>query len=100
MLNRKRNKNISFRVTDQELYLIREKINASGMSVRDYFFSCINNTEIIIKPHGNEIVCELKRIGNNINQIAYNSNVGNIKNCCNQLDLIYSELRRLMEKWQ
>ena len=100
MLNRKRSKNISFRVTDQELHLIREKINASGMSVRDYFFSCINNTEITIKPYGNVMVCELKRIGNNINQIAYNSNAGNIKNCSNQLNLIYSELRRLMKEWQ
>lgn len=100
MLNRKRNKNISFRVSDQELHLIRSRITASGMSVRNYFLHCISNTEITIKPYGNEVVCELKRIGNNINQIAYNSNVGNIKNCSNQLNLIYSELRRLMKEWQ
>lgn len=100
MHDRKRNKNISFRVTEREFSIIAEKIHKSRMSVRDYFFNCINNTEITVKPHGSDIVRELKRIGNNINQIAYNSNVGNIVNCSCQLEAVYSELRRLMEEWQ
>ncbi len=61
---------------------------------------CVTGKEIHVKQGGHEVVVELKRIGNNLNQLTYNANAGLIADCRPELQNIYSELREVRQQWQ
>lgn len=87
-------------VTDKELSVIQRKVNLSGLSHREFILRCILGKDIHVKHGGHEVVIELKRIGNNLNQLTYNVNVGLIWDCKPELQSIYTELQEVRKIWQ
>lgn len=69
MANRKRNQTISIRLTKEEKKEIVAKAKQAQMTLTDYLIECSRNTEITVTDLS-EVLVELKRIGNNLNQIA------------------------------
>ena len=69
MANRKRNQTISIRLTTEEKKEIVDKAKQAQMTLTDYLIECSCNTNITVTDLS-EVLVELKRIGNNINQIA------------------------------
>ena len=69
MANRKRNQTISIRLTAEEKKEIITKAKQAQMTLTDYLITCSRNTNITVTDPS-EVLVELKRIGNNINQIA------------------------------
>nr|WP_316620955.1 MobC family plasmid mobilization relaxosome protein [uncultured Ruminococcus sp.] len=69
MAKRKRNQTISIRLTTEEKEEIITKAKLSQMTLTDYLIACSRNTEITVTDLS-KVLIELKRIGNNINQIA------------------------------
>ena len=69
MANRKRNQTISIRLTPAEKKEITAKAKQAKMTLTDYLIECSRNTNITV-TNLSEVLVELKRIGNNINQIA------------------------------
>ena len=69
MANRKRNQTISIRLTTEEKKEIVAKAKQAQMTLTDYLIECSSNTDITV-TNLSEVLVELKRIGNNINQIA------------------------------
>ena len=69
MANRKRNQTISIRLTPAEKKEITAKAKQAKMTLTDYLIECSRNTEITVTDLS-EVLVDLKRIGNNINQIA------------------------------
>ena len=67
--NRKRNQTISIRLTPEEKKEITNKAKQAHMTLTDYLIECSCNTNITVTDLS-EVLVELKRIGNNINQIA------------------------------
>ena len=67
--NRKRNQTISIRLTPTEKKEIITKAKQAQMTLTDYLIECSRNTKIKVTDLS-EVLVELKRIGNNINQIA------------------------------
>ena len=67
--NRKRNQTISIRLTPTEKKEITAKAKQAQMTLTDYLIECSRNTDIKVTDLS-EVLVELKRIGNNINQIA------------------------------
>jgi len=67
--NRKRNQTISIRLTPAEKKEITNKAKQAQMTLTDYLIECSRNTEIKVTDLS-DVLVELKRIGNNINQIA------------------------------
>lgn len=49
-INRKRNKILNFRVSEEEYDLICKKIELSGLKKQDYFIGMLSNTMINIVP--------------------------------------------------
>ena len=49
-INRKRNKILNFRVSEEEYDVICKKIDLSGLNKQDYFISMLSNTMINIVP--------------------------------------------------
>lgn len=79
MVNRKRYHSISLKLTDEELQLWNSKHEASGLSKTDYLMQAIRDSEVRIYTVADDIaplIHEIRKIGTNLNQLAYFSNIG------------------------
>ena len=77
-VNRARPHAYSFRVSKEEKALIDIKVKASGLNKTDYLIRALLDKPIISITNGNEILAELKRQGNNLNQAVKNNYFGDI----------------------
>lgn len=77
-VNRTRPYPYSFRVSAKEKQLLDEKITASGLNKTDYLIRVLSDKPIVSIEKGNEILAELKRQGNNLNQAVKNNYFGDI----------------------
>lgn len=79
MAKRRRYHSISLKLTDEELQLWNTKHKASGLSKTDYLMQAIRSSEIKIYSVADDIaplIHEIRKIGTNLNQLAYYSNIG------------------------
>ncbi len=79
MPNRRRYHSISLKLTEEELQLWNTKHEASGLSKTDYLMQAIRNSEVRIYSVADDIaplIHEIRKIGTNLNQLAYYSNIG------------------------
>lgn len=79
MINRKRYHSIGLKLTDEELQLWNTKHEASGLSKTDYLMQAIKDSEVRIYSVADDItplIHEIRKIGTNLNQLAYYSNIG------------------------
>lgn len=74
--NRRRDKTLTIRLTDSEKKKIIAKSKKAKMSATDFIIACADNAVIKIPEDLRPVVSQLKRIGNNINQIAVKVNSG------------------------
>ena len=68
----------SFRVSADEKALIDSKVTASGLNRTDYLIRALSDKPIVSIENENEILAELKRQGNNLNQAVKNNYFGDI----------------------
>ena len=70
----KRNRPISysFRVSERERRLIDDKVKTSGLSRTDFLIRALTDKPVVVIDGGNEMLAELKRQGNNLNQAVRN----------------------------
>lgn len=93
----KENKNciISFRVTAEEKKWIEDHSYGHYQLISDFVRDCVFKKEMIIITGANDVATELRRIGNNINQLTRAVNAG----YASQINL--TETRKELEKiWQ
>lgn len=76
--NRTRPYAYSFRVSEEEKRLLDEKVKASGLNRTDYLIRALSDKPIVSIESGNEVLAELKRQGNNLNQAVKNNYFGDI----------------------
>ena len=69
-MNRTRPKQIVIRATESEFETIKERVKKSKLKQNDYLLRAILNKKIIVIEGLPELALELKRIGNNLNQIT------------------------------
>ena len=98
--NRKRNKTITIRVTEKEWMAIMEKCLLAGMNLTDYLITAALHTDIHVPEDTKPLLTELKRIGNNLNQITVKINAGafrsyNFQEMISELHSIYEQLSRI-----
>lgn len=74
--NRRRDKTLSIRLTDSEKKKIIAKSKKAKMSATDFIIACADTAVIKTPEDLRPVVSQLKRIGNNINQIAVKVNSG------------------------
>ena len=93
----KENKNciISFRVTPEEKKWIEDRSYGHYQLISDFVRDCVFKKEMIIITGAEDVAAELRRIGNNINQLTRAVNAGFVS----QINL--TETRKELEKiWQ
>lgn len=79
--NRRRNKQINFRVTLAEKQMIKDKISKSGyFDDGEYLRQMALNGYILVLDNSDlkQLLYEINKIGTNINQIAHKVNSSNI----------------------
>ena len=94
--NRKREKQIKFYVNEKEYDQIKKKVEKSKLKQQEYLIKSALNKKIIVIDGLKEILLELSREGNNLNQIAKKINEGeqkDIKEMKNLWDLIEKILK-------
>ena len=101
--NRKRDRTLTIRLTKSEKEMIRKKAARAKMTLTDYIVAASLQTEINVAEDVQPLLVELKRIGNNINQIALKVNTGkfssaNFQDVIDGQRLIYEELHRITRK--
>ena len=97
---RKRNKTLTIRLTEKEHEAITKKARRSGMSITDFLVAATEQMEIYVAEDTKPLVTELKRIGNNLNQITAKINAGifhsyNFQEVINMQRNIYAEVCRI-----
>lgn len=76
MGNRKRPYAYTFRATEQERNIIDGKIKASGLTMTEFVIKAITGKSVFVFAEAGEMVNELKRQGNNLNQAVKNNYYG------------------------
>ena len=72
-------KRFNFRVSDTMDALIREKAKSAGMSLTDYIILCAIDKKVINYDGLKELTTQVKKLGNNVNQLLILSRQGKIK---------------------
>ena len=76
-MNRNRDKQFNIRLTEKELDMFERKRQASGLSKTDFFMKLVCSSNIKVYRFDDEvkaIMHELRKIGVNLNQVAYLAN--------------------------
>ena len=76
---------LRFRVTPEERIKIEHKALSSYRTVSTYLRDCSLGKRIVVVPNVDSLISELRRIGNNLNQIAraLNSGYATVAGNCN-----------------
>ena len=95
-MNRTRPKQIVIRMSEQEFATVKTNVALSGMRQQEYLIRAITNQNICNTDGLKEIVPEIKRVGNNLNQLTKKANEGKIV-AANEVQLMKKELDEI---WQ
>ena len=102
---RKRNVQINIRISEAEAEQLRKKVEQSGMNQQEYILSCVLEKQIVNTDGIKELLPELKRIGNNLNQIAKRCNEGGmlpseaeVRKHGEELNKVWQSLRRYLQR--
>jgi hypothetical protein len=101
MPNRKRNQQFAVRISESELSLFERKRSTSGLSKTDFFIKLLESSVIKVynfNATAADIYFELRKIGTNLNQIAYHANAGKLPLAESQLRDIHAHYSEVMEK--
>ena len=98
--NRKRNQTLTVRLTDAEKDAITRNAAKARMNLTDYIVASSLLTEIHVAEDTRPLLTELKRIGNNLNQISMKINASaftsyNFQEVIDLQKAIYEELYRI-----
>ncbi|MBO3304692.1 plasmid mobilization relaxosome protein MobC [Clostridium perfringens] len=98
--NRKREKQIKFYVNEKEYDQIKKKVEKSKLKQQEYLIESALNKKIIVIDGLKEILLELSREGNNLNQIAKKINEGeqkDIKEMKNKLNNLWDLIEKTLK---
>jgi len=95
-MNRSRPKQIVVRASQSEFDTIKLKVTESKINQNEYIIRCLMDKDIVVIDGLREQTVELKRIGNNLNQLTRSVNEGRA-NCGKELQDINKEMK---EVWQ
>ena len=104
-MNKTRPKQLSFRVNEEEYQKLQERVQESGKNQQEYILSCVLDKKIVNTDGIKELIPELKRIGNNLNQIAKRCNEGGVlpseaevRDQGEELKQVWQLLRRYLQR--
>ena len=102
---RKRKHHISCYLDDKEYIAYRDKKSKTYYSQSEYIRKCVLDKKITVIPGIRDLIVDLKRIGNNLNQLTYRVNAGevtvlgdNLKEIKDDLKAVWGKLSKMLKK--
>jgi len=95
---RKRKHHISCYLDDKEYIAYRDKRAKTYYSQSEYIRKCVLDKKITVIPGIRDLAVDLKRIGNNLNQLTYRVNTGEVTVLGDNLKEIKDDLKAVWEK--
>lgn len=95
-MNRTRPKQIVIRLTEEEFAKVKAQVEKSGLKQQDYLIRAITNKPITNTDGLKELVPEIKRVGNNLNQLSRKANEGYVIG----VEQLEQAKKELSEVWQ
>lgn len=104
-MTRKRNFPVTVWLSEKELMLLKDKISKTYLSRSDYIRKCSLEKNITVVPGIRELTIELKKIGNDLDNITLsvnNKNIilpgDNLENIKKDLKIIWVNLAKIFKK--
>ena len=97
-MGRKRKKPVTFWLSENELSSLKNKISKTSLTRSDYLRKCSLNKNITVIPGIRDLVIEIKRIGNNLNQITRSVNRGTLTVLGDDLRGIKEDLKTVWDR--
>jgi len=104
---RKRKHHISCYLDDKEYIAYRDKRSKTYYNQSEYIRKCVLDKKITVIPGIRDLIINLKRIGNNLNQLTYKVNLGdvtvlgdNLKEIEDDLSIVWDNLLKVIKKVQ
>ena len=102
---RKRKHHISCYLDDKEYIAYRDKRSKTYYNQSEYVRKCVLDKKINVIPGIRELIIDLKRIGNNLNQLTHKVNYGevpvlgdNLKEIEGDLSIVWDNLLKVIKK--
>ena len=102
---RKRKHHISCYLDDKEYMAYRNKRSKTYYSQSEYIRKCVLDKKITVIPGVRDLIVDLKRIGNNLNQLAHRVNAGevtvlgdNLKEINDDITVAWDSLSKVIKK--
>ena len=90
---RKRNNSIGIWLSDKELENLKLRVSKTTLNQSAFIRKCLLEREMTVIPGIRELIIELKRIGNNLNQLTHSANEGSLTVINDDLKDIKYDLR-------
>ena len=97
-MGRKRKKPVTFWLSENELSSLKNKISKTSLTRSDYLRKCSLNKNITVIPGIRDLVIEIKRIGNNLNQITRSVNRGTLTVLGDDFKVIKEDLKIVWDR--
>jgi hypothetical protein len=101
-MNKKRPKQITFRVSQEEYEIIQKKIKKSGLKQQKFLLKMAMEKEIVFVEGLTELLTEVKRQGNNLNQLTrklYSNGYIDYKNELPKMEKEWEEVWQLLKSY-
>lgn len=104
---RKRKHHISCYLDDREYIAYRDRRSKTYYNQSEYIRKCVLDKKITVIPGIRDLIIDLKRIGNNLNQLTHKVNAGEVtvlgdslKEIEDDLSIVWSSLSKVIKKVQ
>ena len=97
-MGRKRKKPVTFWLSEHELSSLKNKISKTSLTRSDYLRKCSLGKNITVIPGIRDLVIEIKRIGNNLNQLTRSVNRGTLTVLGDDFKVIREDLKTVWDK--
>ena len=97
-MGRKRKEPVTFWLSEYELSLLKNKISKTSLTRSDYLRKCSLDKNITVVPGIRDLVIEIKRIGNNLNQLTRSVNSGTLTVLGDDFKVIKEDLKAVWDR--
>ena len=100
-MNRKRNRQLSIRLSEKEISLFERKCAATELSKTDFLLKLLKSAKIQVLQFSDIIKTlygELRKIGVNLNQIAYLVNIGYDEQARSELHQMSQQYEEVLDR--
>lgn len=100
-MNRKRNRQLSIRLSEKEISLFERKRAATGLSKTEFLLKLLKSAKIQVFQFSDTIKTlhgELRKIGVNLNQVAYLVNIGHDERARFELNQMSREYEEVLDR--